>query len=155
MKTLRRARSVSITVAFAGAIALSILTAGASHFAVAATEAGSSNLPEWYVGFQAATKASGERRFKDALAIAQSVDRLQGIPPSARRLIRSMVVQSAIKLKDYASAAAMNDRMLMANDGFQDTTLETCVIISMLQNRVERARDCARQFDAIANPNVR
>jgi hypothetical protein len=103
---------------------------------------------EWFAGLQAALKAARAGNYKDALAIAQRADRLPIVPPDMAVQVHDAIVGYAIQAKDYETAAAMNDRMLMANEGYPYDVLETCVLVAMLQNNIARARECAGLFDA-------
>ncbi len=103
---------------------------------------------DWFAGMKAALKAAQAGRQKEALAIVQSVDRLGNVPPDFVVEVHAAIVDYAIAAKDYATAAAMNDQMLTQKEGNRYDELEDCALVAMLQNRIDRARECARLFDA-------
>ena len=140
----------------AGALAIGAIFVIMAHLIAAAGPAWSATpadrsvkYPQWYTGINEMNAAAKAGKYKDALAIAMRLSATPGIPPQKALEFHAGVVQYALIVKDYATAAAMVDRMLAVDEGYRAGVLKTCVFLAVLQNRMARAQECTALFVAL------
>jgi hypothetical protein len=153
MRALGSAANCCRMLAVAGAFAIAIMSPELSLFAHAAAQTsavGQATAPQpiWSADFDAAEAAVRTGRYKDALIIVKRWEGHRDVPSDIQTIVHDQIMWAAVKVRDYDTATAVNDRMLVAKEGPRDTSLELCAVLAMLQNRIARARECASLYDA-------
>ncbi len=147
IRALTAALSLGITVyALTGAVAPSQVQAAA------AVRTENKALADSINGAQADARAG---RFADALAKAKIADGIQGKTADLTRAVHQMIVSYAISAKDYASALAMVDRMIAANEGNRTELLGQGFAISLQANNQAKAQAYADQMGNNRTPQIR
>ena len=147
-----QARQRAVSVLAIGAILVVAYLVAAPAWSATQTDR-PVKYPQWYTGIQNMSAADAAGRPKDALAIAIALEAAAGIPPQKAEGIRYLIVRYATEAKDYATAAAMTDRLLATSEGVSENNLANCVLLAVLQNHIARARECTKLYEAhIAAP---
>lgn len=147
IRALTTALSLGITAyALVGAVA------SQPAYAAAAVRTENKALADSINGAQTDAKAG---RYAEALAKAKVADGIQGKPADLTRAVHQMIVSYAISAKDYASALAMVDRMIAANEGNRTELLGQGFAISLQANNQAKAQAYAEQMGNNRTPQIR
>jgi hypothetical protein len=95
-------------------------------------------------------------RFAEALAKAKEADGIrEGKPAALNPILHGMIIDYAIKAKDYPSALAQIEKNIAANEGNKNENLKQALSVANMMNNKAKVAEYANQLGNSLDPDTR